>query len=85
MMSETKYTISVKELIERPNVTDIYEGNMKWMNKMTEEELKQWDKEAYAICLEEGTPNKYPDLNAAHLSKCIDRGILYNLFLMADE
>ena len=77
-----QYTISVKDLIDRETIRDNF--NEEWMNKMTDEELKQWDEEAYAICLEEGTPNKFLDLNAAHLTKHIDRGILYELFKLGD-
>jgi len=50
------------------------------MNKMTDDELSQFDKESYELCLKEEVLEKYPDINAACLSKHIDRGILYNLF-----
>jgi hypothetical protein len=49
------------------------------MNKMTDEELKEFDKESYKFCLDEGVEEKYPDINSACLSKHIDRGILYSL------
>ena len=81
-MSKTEYSISIQELIERPEIRNDYEGNMKWLNKMTDEEIDQFNEEAYAMCIEEGTPDKFPDLNAAHMAKTIDRGILYDLFLM---
>jgi hypothetical protein len=35
------------------------------MNKMTDDELSQFDKEIYDICIEEGTPEKYTDINSA--------------------
>ena len=84
-MSKTEYSITIKELIERPNIRDDFNDSDSWMNKMSDEEIDQWDKEAYAICKEEGTPQKYPDMNAAHLTKHIDRGILYKLFQMGDK
>lgn len=71
------YTISIPELIERPIIRDDF--NEEWMNKMTDEELDQFDKESCQFCLDEGTPNVYPDINAARLSKHIDRFILYNI------
>lgn len=74
---KTKYTISIKELIDRPIIRNDFEEE--WMNKMTDEELSQFEKESYQMCLEEGTPEKYPDVNAACLAKHIDRRILYDL------
>lgn len=78
-----EYTITIKELLERPIIRE--DCNEEWMNKMTDEELRQWDKEVFSLCLEEGTPNKFPDLGAAHLSKHIDRGILYKLFKLREN
>lgn len=76
------YSISLKELLERPIIrTDFDE---EWMNKMTDEELKQFDKETYQLCLEGGTPEQYPDINSACLSKHIDRCILYKLLKECD-
>ena len=72
------YSITVQELIKRPIIrTDFDE---EWMNKMTDDELNQFDKESYDISIKEGTIEKYPDINVACLSKHIDRRILYNLF-----
>jgi hypothetical protein len=73
-----KYSITIQELLERPIIRNDY--NEEWMNKMTDEELNQFDEETYQICIQEGTPENYPDINAACLSKHIDRNILYELF-----
>lgn len=81
-MSKTEYTITITELIERPNIRDEFEDNEIWMNKMTDEELEQFDEESRLMCIEEGVEEKYPDMNAAIISKHIDRGILYKLFQM---
>jgi len=75
-----EYTIGVRELVERPIIREDF--NEEWMNKMTDGELSQFDKESHDMCINEGTLNKYPDINAACLSKTIDRNILYNLFKM---
>jgi len=75
-----EYTITIQELMSRPIIRNDYDEE--WMNKMTEEELNQFDKESYEICLKEGIENKYPDINAACLAKHIDRSILYKLFKM---
>ena len=73
-----EYTITIQELIKRPTIrTDFDE---EWMNKMTDEELSQFDKESYDMCIKDGTPEKYPDINAACISKHIDRCVLYELF-----
>jgi hypothetical protein len=73
-----EYTLSVLELIKKPIIRNDF--NEEWMNKMTDDELSQFDKESYEFCLQEGTLEKYPDITAAHLAKYIDRGILYKLF-----
>ena len=72
-----KYTISIEELVERPLIRNNF--NEEWMNKMTNKELDQFEKESLEMCMEEGTPEKYPNINAACLSKHIDRCILYEL------
>ena len=53
------------------------------MNKMTDDELMQFDDEIYHMSLNEGIRG-YPDLNVAYMSKTIDRGILYQLFKLGD-
>ena len=79
-----EYTITIQELLERPNIRDDYEHDSVWMNKMTDEEIDQFYEEARQVCIEEGVKEKYPDMNAAVLAKHIDRGILYKLFQMGD-
>jgi hypothetical protein len=74
------YSIKIAELLERPIIRNDFEEE--WMNKMTDDELSQFDKESYQICLDEGVEEKYPDINAACLSKHIDRGILYKVMQM---
>lgn len=81
-MDKKGYSITIKDLLERPIIRNDFEEE--WMNKMTDEELSQFDKESYQLCLEEGTPEKYPDINAACLSKHIDRGILYKIIKEAN-
>lgn len=76
-MNNFIYSITIPELIERPIIREDFDEE--WMNKMTDLEISQWDKETYAIIESEGI-TEYPAVNAAHLSKHIDRGILYKLF-----
>jgi hypothetical protein len=71
------YSITIQELLERPIIRNNY--NEEWMNKMTDDELNEFEKESYQICIENGTPEKFPDINAACLSKHMDRNILYEL------
>ncbi len=73
-----EYTITIQELIKRPVIRTDF--NEEWMNKMTDEELSQFDKECYDMCINDGISEKYPDINAACLAKHIDRRILYDLF-----
>ena len=71
-------SLTIKELLVRPIIRDDFLDE--WMNKMTDEELKIWDDEVYAECIKSGVPEKFPELNAAHLTKVIDTGILYKIF-----
>ena len=77
---QQQYTISVRELIDRPIIREDF--NEEWMNKMTDEEINQWDVETYTMIQDEGITG-YHDVNGAHLSKHIDRCILYKLFKQA--
>ncbi len=76
-MERTVYGLTVAELLERPIIRNDFTDE--WMNKMTDEEIRQYDKETYQICIENGTPKKFPDLNAACLGKGVDRSIMYNM------
>lgn len=76
------YSITIQELIERPDIRTDFSGNDAWMNKMTDKEIDQFYEEAKQICIKEGVVEKYPDMNAAVLAKHIDRGILYRLFML---
>lgn len=82
-MDKKTYTITIQDLLERPIIRSDFEDE--WMNKMTDEELSQFDEESYQLCLEEGIPEKYPDINAACISKHIDRGILYEIIKEANK
>ncbi len=83
--NKTQYSISINELIRMPDIRNDFTDNDIWMNKLTNEQLDQFDREARNICIEEGVENKYPDMNAAILAKYIDRGILYKLFTMGNQ
>jgi hypothetical protein len=72
-----KYTISLKELIDRPVIRN--DRPDKWMNKMTDEEIWQWEDEVHQVLIAEGVPETFPEFNADFLAKCIDRDILYAL------
>jgi hypothetical protein len=71
------YSITIQELLERPIIRNDY--NEEWMNKMTDEELTEFNKETRQLCIENGTLDKFPDINAACLSKFVDRNTLYEL------
>jgi hypothetical protein len=71
------YSITIQELLERPIIRNDY--NEEWMNKMTDEELTEFNKETRQLCIENGTLDKFPDINAACLSKLVDRNTLYEL------
>jgi len=72
------YTIGIEELIKRPIIRN--DKPEEFLNKMTDDEIRQWEIEVEQTLLKEGVVQKFPDWNAAFLAKSIDRGILYNLF-----
>jgi hypothetical protein len=80
IQTNMEYSITLEELIQRPSIRNDYDGDGVWMNKMTNEEYDQFNEESRQICIEEGVEDKFPDINAAILSKHIDRTILYKLF-----
>jgi 16S rRNA C967 or C1407 C5-methylase (RsmB/RsmF family) len=78
-----EYTLTIQELIQRPVIRN--DNAYEFLNKMTNEEIEQWDKEVMEILKDEKTPEKFPDWNAAYLSKMIDRQILYDLFVLGNN
>jgi hypothetical protein len=73
-----KYTINIDELIKRPIIRD--DQRHESLNKMSDEEIKQFEYEVEQSLIEEGVVQKFPDWNAAFLAKMIDREILYTIF-----
>jgi 16S rRNA C967 or C1407 C5-methylase (RsmB/RsmF family) len=78
-----EYTVKIGELIARPLIRN--DQTYDFLNKMTDEEIDQWDKEVAEMLKEEKVPEIFPDWNAAYLAKLIDRQILYDLFLLGDS
>jgi len=78
-----EYTIKIGELIARPVIRN--DNAYDFLNKMNDEEIDQWDKEVSKILKEEKVPEMFPDWNAAYLAKCIDREIIYDLFLLGNS
>ena len=70
-----EYTVKIGELIARPLIRN--DQTYDFLNKMTDEEIDQWDKEVAEMLKEEKVPEIFPDWNAAYLAKLIDRQILY--------
>jgi len=70
--------IDFKELLERPIIRD--DMPHEWLNKMTDEEMRQWEDEAGEVLKKEGVPETFPDWNAGILAKIIDADIIYRLF-----
>lgn len=73
-----KYSLKFDELLKRPVIRD--DQIAEFLNKMTDDEIKQWDKEVELTLEEEKIPKVFPDWNAAYYAKIIDRDILYRLF-----
>jgi hypothetical protein len=78
-----EYTLTLKELISRPVIRN--DQVCEFLNRMTDEEIEQWDKEVYAVLKEENVPEVFPDWNGAYLAKLIDREILFGLFQLKND
>jgi len=72
------YRITIKELIERPIIRN--DKAEEFLNKMTDDEILEWEKEVYNLIKEDNVPQKFPDVNVAFLEKSIDGSILYEIF-----
>lgn len=72
-----KHSLAIKELVSRSIIRDDYSLGV--FNKMTDEEIRVWDKETKYILLKEGIEETFPDWNAAILAKSIDWNILYKI------
>lgn len=72
-----EYTIGLEELIKRQIVRT--DQSYEFLNKMTDVEIRQWEKEVEQSLLEAGTVKKFPDWNAAFLSKTIDKHTMYTI------
>ncbi|MFW6246726.1 MAG: nucleoside 2-deoxyribosyltransferase [bacterium] len=72
------HKISIRELIERPIIRD--DSWLEYLNKMTDIEISEFEKEIETILENEGVEKKFPDWNQSYLSKIVDRDILYNTF-----
>jgi hypothetical protein len=79
----TAFTIDIPELLNREIIRNDYPEE--WLNKMTDKEIEQWNSEVYALCKTERDTEDTQALNACHLSKYIDRTILYTAFKLGDE
>lgn len=73
------FSISIEELIKKPIIRNDKFPN--FLNKMTDEEIKQFDKELDEILLEEKNIKENFDYQTEWLTKVINRDILYNLNL----
>jgi hypothetical protein len=55
------------------------------MNKMTDEEIKNFKKEVNEYLKLQGIPEIFPDWNAAYLAVMIDTEIIYDLIKKNDR
>lgn len=74
---DKKYSISIEELLNRPILHFQYDEE--WMNKMTEDEILQYELEARAISIQEEIQDKSQSLEILLRQKYRDRTIIYNL------
>jgi hypothetical protein len=70
--------LKITDLLDRDVIRN--DKPYEFMNKMTDSENDNWEKETELFLLEEGVEKKYPDWNSSFLAKTIDYEILYGLF-----
>ena len=73
-----KYALTIMELLKRPIIRN--DKSFEWENKMTDEELKQFDKEVDINSLESGD-----EIGVGGTARYIDREILYNIFKLEEN
>ena len=73
-----KYSISLDELIARPIIRKDHAEE--FLNKMTDEEIGQWEKETVQMLDDGSIKPEFPEYNAAFLAKTIDQEILYEIY-----
>jgi hypothetical protein len=71
------YSISIEELINRPLLH--YQYDEEWLNKMTEQEILQYESEVRDILVKESIFNKDISIEEARLAKYSSRTTLYKL------
>ena len=74
-----EYTITISELLDRVQIRS--DKSFEWENKMTNEELGQFESEVVQMCIDEGAE----DTSVCYTAKIIDREILYNVFKLGDN
>ena len=74
-----EHSISITELLKRVQIRS--DKSFEWENKMTDEELDQFESEVVQMCIDEGAE----DTSVCYTAKIIDREILYNVFKLDDN
>jgi len=82
-MNKSNYSLTLEELISRPVLRS--DNACEFLNKMTNEEIRQFEIEVDANLIEEGIPQTFPEWNVAFLVKTIDRSILYELIKLGHK
>ena len=77
-----EYSLTISTLLGRPAIRD--DQAFEFLNRMTDKEIDQWDSETMEMLREEQVQEVFPDWNSAYLAKCVDRQILFELFLLGN-
>lgn len=67
----------LKSLVKRPIIRNDY--SEEFLNKMTNQEIKDWEHDVKMCLIQNKVPEKFPDWNSAYLCKVIDTSVLYEL------
>jgi len=76
-----KNKFDLRELSKKPILRN--DQALEFMNKMTDEEIIEYDKSVELLLDKRGVPEYFPDRNSARLSQNIDDEILYTILKQA--
>lgn len=76
-----KNKFDLRELPKKPILRN--DQGLEFLNKMTDEEIIEYDKSVEVLLDKRGVPHKFPDRNSERLSQNIDDEILYTILKQA--
>ena len=78
-----EHRITINELINRKQIRS--DHSFEWLNRMTDDEIQEFDDELDVELTEMGVDHTFPQWNSTVTAKYIDRDIMFRLMLNEDR